>query len=65
MSHKQSGLWCDLCGKPILSGHWWHIGVSGKPGHCHEECKQAYQRAQIKFEGGAEYKSLNSNRETK
>ena len=54
MSHKSSGLWCDLCGKPILSGHWWHIGIGDKPGHCHEDCKQEYQRKQVQFQGGAE-----------
>jgi hypothetical protein len=24
-------------------------------GHCHESCKQDYQRKQINFKGGAEY----------
>ena len=56
MSHKPSGLWCDLCGNPILDGYWWHIGINGKDGHCHEECKQEYQRKQIKFKDGANYK---------
>lgn len=57
MAHLKSGLWCDLCGKPIISGKWWHIGIDGKPGHCHQECKQKYEQAQIKFKGGAESKS--------
>lgn len=50
---KTSGMWCDLCQKPILSGYWWHIGINGREGHCHEECKQEYQREAIKFKDGA------------
>lgn len=38
MSIKSSGMWCDLCGKPILSGDWWNIGISGKRGHACEKC---------------------------
>lgn len=66
MSHKPSGLWCDLCLKPILSGHWWHIGVNGKPGHCHDDCKRAYQKNQIQSEGGAHLAlPMTSKREEK
>lgn len=45
MSHKMSGLWCDLCGKPILSGEWWHIMVNGRDGHSCEKCKLEYDKA--------------------
>ena len=29
-------------------------------GHCHEECKQNYQREQIRFDGGAERMNTDS-----
>jgi hypothetical protein len=40
MSIKPSGLWCDLCNTPILSGEYWDIGVNGKKGfHACLACK--------------------------
>lgn len=47
MTIKQSGMWCDLCIKPILSGGYWEIGISGKPGHSCDECKEKYEREMI------------------
>lgn len=44
MSHKQSGLWCDLCETPILSGEYWHIRIQGKAGHACEKCKDKHDK---------------------
>ena len=44
MSHKPSGLWCDLCGKPILRGEWWHIRVQGTEGHACAKCEETYHK---------------------
>ena len=45
MSIRKSGLWCDLCNKPILLSEYWHITLGPKrwPGHSCEGCfkKQA------------------------
>ncbi len=49
MTHKASGLWCDLCGKPLMGDEpYWHCTVNGKP-NCHscEKCK-------IKVESGSD-----------
>lgn len=43
MSHLKSGLWCDLCKKPILDGEYWHIKVQNKDGHSCEKCKLKYE----------------------
>ena len=45
MSIFKSGMWCDLCRKPILSGEWWHIRVNGKEGHACAKCKTEYELA--------------------
>jgi hypothetical protein len=49
VSHKPSGLWCDLCGNPILSGDWWHIGINNPDGsrdmgHSCQKCKDEYEK---------------------
>jgi hypothetical protein len=44
MSLLPSGLWCDLCGKPIIEGAWWHCSVGGKPGHACEKCKEEWSQ---------------------
>ncbi len=52
MSHKRSGLWCDLCGNPILSGDWWHIeitietdeGLRKVDGHSCQKCKDKREK---------------------
>ena len=46
---KPSGLWCDLCKKPILFGDWWHIGINRKQGHSCQKCKEKYEQTN---EGG-------------
>jgi len=43
MSHKPSGLWCDLCSKPILQDPYYFIKVKGKDGHSCGECKKRYE----------------------
>lgn len=44
MSIKPSGLWCDLCKKPIWDDPWWHIRVNGKEGHSCDSCKNLYEK---------------------
>lgn len=44
MSLKSSGLWCDLCRKPILDDPYWNIGINGKPGHSCEKCKLEHEK---------------------
>lgn len=50
MSLKSSGLWCDLCGKPILTGEYWDIGVTNnktgefKKGHSCNKCQKEWQK---------------------
>ena len=49
VSIKSSGLWCNLCNKPILDPPYWDIGISitlngtklTKPGHA---CKACYEK---------------------
>jgi len=45
-----SGLWCDLCRKPIF-GDWWNISIKrmngdNYKGHSCKECKDAYDNAE-------------------
>lgn len=48
MSLKSSGLWCDLCRKPILFGDYWCIGWytdgKNKEGHACQKCKDEYEK---------------------
>ncbi len=39
MSILSSGLWCDICRKPILDGDYWECTVNGKRGHGCKKCK--------------------------
>lgn len=57
MAHLKSGLWCDLCRKPILLGDWWHIRVEGKEGHACQKCKDEYEKRR---ETAGEVKSENT-----
>lgn len=43
MSHKPSGLWCDLCKKPIFHDPYWHCAINGKPGHSCDKCKTEWE----------------------
>lgn len=40
MTVRKSGLWCDLCNKPILSEPYWNCSINGKR-DCHscDDCK--------------------------
>lgn len=42
MSIKKSGLWCDLCSKPIFHDPYWNISLNGKLGNFHscDKCKK-------------------------
>lgn len=40
MSLRSSGLWCDLCGNPILADPYWNIVAYGSPGHSCEPCRK-------------------------
>lgn len=49
MSILKSGMWCDLCGKPILEGEWWNIGIKRENGdtqngHSCGACKLKHER---------------------
>lgn len=49
MTIKKSGLWCDLCGKPLFGDdEYWDCSVAGKP-NCHacKECKDKYETKEI------------------
>lgn len=39
MSIRPSGLWCDLCNKPILDGDYWECSINGKAGHACDKCR--------------------------
>jgi hypothetical protein len=43
MTLKSSGLWCDICRKPILDNPYWDCRINGKDG-CHAcyKCKKQY-----------------------
>jgi len=40
MSLLSSGLWCDLCQKPIIDDPYWHIAVQNKKGYSCDKCKK-------------------------
>lgn len=48
MSILKSGLWCDLCKKPILDKPYWNISLNGKRNNYHscDKCKK--EREEIK-----------------
>jgi len=45
MSYRPSGIWCDLCRKPILDDPWWHCEINGKA-NCHscDKCKKFQEK---------------------
>jgi ribosome-binding protein aMBF1 (putative translation factor) len=47
MTIRKSGLWCDICNKPILRGEWWNALINGSHGHSCQECKDRYEK--VKF----------------
>lgn len=48
MTITSSGLWCDLCRKPILDGPWWHCSIEGKMGsHSCDNCKKEREKVKI------------------
>lgn len=44
MTIKSSGLWCDICVKPILDDPYWNISINGASGHACKECQEKYDK---------------------
>lgn len=55
MSLRSSGLWCDLCGKPIFHDPYWDISFKrmngdNKKGHSCNKCKIENEKKKGKAE---------------
>lgn len=53
---KPSGLWCDLCRKPILDDPYWNIsfkdlGFETKRGHACDSCKKEHDKKKLEEKG--------------
>lgn len=43
MSHKPSGIYCDLCSKPLFGKEeYWYITVNDKNGHSCKPCRDKH-----------------------
>lgn len=65
MTIKPSGLWCDLCIKPILDMPYWNItlgiGEDQVWGHSCKKCKEAEGETVTNEVGVKEYEDQNEN----
>ena len=56
MTIKSSGLWCDMCNKPLFGNEeYWHCTVNGEV-DCHacKKCKEEYEASKEAYETSKE-----------